>query len=294
MAKYKTRSVLTGMTVQSAKRKDVCRLPLNVTIHGCVYHMTRTRSNSVLLEDNNGMPCGLVSKTDVMAAFYAGFPIDTPAENIMNIPLFCRSEDPVDQILSVMKQNKIHRIYVQSESGMVQGTLSYFDIVGLMYRYCRTCIKSGRRPENLNNNDLPRLVVKDVMTDYILSCFEHDSIQKGIEVLMGIQSGAILVTDKENYPVGVLSKTDLNRAYAHCVTLDDTVKSIMGRPVVTCFPEESLVDVIQKMFLLNLQRLFVADKETGIANGVLSLSDAARFRSGTCKACSASRELSDE
>ncbi len=291
MPEYKKRGVLAGMTVQSAMRKDICRLPSSVTIHGCIYHMTRTRSNSVLLEDSEGVPAGLISKTDVMAAFYAGFSINTPAEGIMNVPLFCNELDLIDQALLKMNSNMIHRIYVQSDEGRVVGTLSYSDIVGQMYQYCRSCSKSGRMPEKLKALDLPRLIVKDVMTRQISSCVDDDTIQTGIETLMEIKSSAILVTDINQYPVGVLSKTDLNRAFAHCVPLVDSVSKIMGRPIVTCSPFDTLLDTLQKMLLLNLKRLFVVEPEDGKATGVLSLSDAARFRSGTCRACSATREL---
>jgi len=157
--------------------------------------------------------------------------------------------------------------------------------------YGRSCSKSGRMPEKLKALDLPRLIVKDVMTRQISSCVDDDTIQTGIETLMEIKSSAILVTDINQYPVGVLSKTDLNRAFAHCVPLVDSVSKIMGRPIVTCSPFDTLLDTLQKMLLLNLKRLFVVEPEDGKATGVLSLSDAARFRSGTCRACSATREL---
>jgi len=50
-----------------------------------------------------------------------------------------------------------------------------------------------------------------------------------------------------------------------------------------------LSDAIQLMLLKDVQRIFIhADDPTNIV-GVLSLSDAARFRSGSCRACTSSR-----
>lgn len=43
----------------------------------------------------------------------------------------------------------------------------------------------------------------------------------------------------------------------------------------------------------DIQRIFVREKINGKVTGVLCLSDATRFRSGTCKACGAGRVLAD-
>lgn len=48
------------------------------------------------------------------------------------------------------------------------------------------------------------------------------------------------------------------------------------------------LSAIQTMLLRDVQRLFVSAADSGEIIGVLSLSDAARFRSGTCRACTAS------
>jgi hypothetical protein len=55
-----------------------------------------------------------------------------------------------------------------------------------------------------------------------------------------------------------------------------------------------LSEAIQKMLLQDIQRLFVHHEVSGqnSITGVLALSDAARFRSGSCRACSAGRMLS--
>lgn len=289
MPVFKDRSVLTGMKVREAMRKNVSRLPADSSLKACIRFMNRCRINAVLLGGPDPEVQGVVSKTDIMGAYYAGLPIDGPAGDIMNPPLFCDLDDPIEQTLALMEAASIHRVYVKSKGSQVTGTLSYSDIVGLLYRYCRTCLKSGRQDTKIKEKELPRLTVKDVMTRQVISCHDTDTIVQALELLSAVQTGAVAVVDKKNCPVGVISKTDLNRAYSHGAGLDDPVTGIMGAPVVTCGPDDFLVDAIQKMFLLDLQRLFAADKDTGQVLGVLSLSDAARSRSGTCKACSASR-----
>ena len=57
--------------------------------------------------------------------------------------------------------------------------------------------------------------------------------------------------------------------------------------------EAGMGDAIQQMLIHDVQRLFVhADASApDHITGVLSLSDSARFRSGSCRACSAGRIL---
>lgn len=289
----RNRHVLTGMKVREAMRKNICQISADAPLKDCIRHMTRTKTNAILLNQldakSEQQPVGVISKTDIIAAFYALMNIQTPAQDIMNTPLYCHFNDPVPAILETMNSCGIHRIYVQSDTGLIQGVISFSDIVGQVYRYCRTCMKSGRLPDKIEKNQLPRLVVQDVMTDQVVSCLADDTIGDAVEVLITIQAGAVLVVDEHRYPLGVISKTDVNRAYAHGRALEDPARSIMGHPIVSCAPKDSLADAIQKMFLFDLQRLFVIDPDSKRVQGVLALSDAARFRSGTCAACSASR-----
>lgn len=63
----------------------------------------------------------------------------------------------------------------------------------------------------------------------------------------------------------------------------------MGKPVVSCEDGSDLADAIQQMLLNDVQRLFVHSEDPARIVGILSLSDAARFRSGSCRACTSSR-----
>ena len=59
----------------------------------------------------------------------------------------------------------------------------------------------------------------------------------------------------------------------------------MNSPAACCEKTILLSEAIQMMLLCDMQRLFVQESSQGPVSGVLSLSDATRFRSGTCKAC---------
>jgi CBS domain-containing protein len=254
--------------------------------------MIKYKINSVLLLDDQQQPVGVVSKTDIMSAYYAGFPTETPAESIMvGPPLFCYPDDDLESSLDTMHRHGIHRLYVLgADTKEVAGVLAYPDIVGLLYRYCRACdrglLTARRRKEE---DDFDRLKVKDVMTVEVSAYRDDRKLEEIIEGLTAHRFGAVLITDARNKAVGVVSKTDLIIAYKHGLTLDTGVAAVMSTPVNACDANTDLSDAIQQMLIGDVQRIFVHAGIPDEISGVLSLSDAARFRSGSCRACTSSR-----
>ena len=297
MPKVKKRSVLSGISVKEAMRHQVIRLPLSAPIDYCINRMIKYKINSLLLIDGKQRPVGIVSKTDIMSAFYAGFPTHTPVEDIMvGPPLYCYPDDELESSLDVMQHNRVHRLYVLgADASEVIGVLAYPDIVGLLYRYCRACdkglLKTRRRQAE---DDYRRLKVKDVMTASVTAYHENDALVTVIEGLTEHRCGAVLITDTQNKAVGVVSKSDLIVAYKHGVAVDVEADIVMSTPVKSCHGEAELSDAIQQMLLRDVQRIFVHGSDPAEIVGVLSLSDAARFRSGSCRACTASRLMQTE
>jgi CBS domain-containing protein len=237
--------------------------------------MIKYKINSVLLIDEKERPSGIVTKTDIMSAFYAGFPTGTPVEGIMvGPPLYCHPEDELESSLDSMRQNGVHRLYVMdADTAEVTGVLAYPDIVGLLYRYCRACVKGllkARR--HSEDNEYQRLKVKDVMTASVTAFLENDALVTVIEGLTEHRCGAVLITNAGNMAVGVVSN-----------------RTVMSTPVKSCHGDAELSNAIQQMLLRDVQRIFVHGSDPAKIVGVLSLSDAARFRSGSCRACTSSR-----
>jgi len=292
MPRIDKRSVLSGISVKQAMRRQVIQLPQNAAVDYCINRMIKYKVNAVLITDEKQLPVGVVSKTDLMSAFYAGFPVATPVENIMAAPpLFCDPNDELESSLDAMQQNGVHRLYVQApDSNDIVGVLAYPDIVGLLYRYCRACdrglLKARRRADE---DQFRRLKVKDVMTAAVTAYLEEDELTRVIEGLTAHRFGAVLIRNKMGKAVGVVSKSDLIVAYKHGVTVDARAAEIMSKPVVSCDARADLADAIQQMLLRDVQRLFVHADDSGQIAGILSLSDAARFRSGSCRACTPSR-----
>ncbi|MBW2615882.1 MAG: CBS domain-containing protein, partial [Deltaproteobacteria bacterium] len=140
-----------------------------------------------------------------------------------------------------------------------------------------------------------RFTVKEVMTDRVESFEDGDDLNTLIEGLSQYRFGAVLIKDASGRAVGIVSKTDLIVAYRHGLSPDTKAKDIMSQGVRACQKDAYLAEAIQQMILSDVLRLFVYEKEPDQIVGVLSFTDAARIRSGSCSACLASRiKIDDE
>ena len=290
--------VLGKLSVAEAMRRQVVGLSQKVTIDRSINYMIKYKVNALLMTDGEDKPSGVVSKTDIMGAYYAALPIDSPLEYIMNAPPhFCRADDSLDTALNQMRSNSIYRIYVlAADTGSVVGVLAYPDIVGLLYRYCHACEYShlGKNKAYRNEEPIVRYRVRDIMTQPVKSFSQNEPLIQVIEGLSAFRFGAVLLTDIHNKPAGVISKSDLALAYKHGIPTETSAETIMSTPVHACEENEYLEIAIQKMIFSEVHRLLVYNKTPQNIIGVLSLSDAARLRSGSCHACVSSRIKIDE
>jgi CBS domain-containing protein len=238
---------------------------------------------------------GVVTKIDLIGAYYAGLPLKTSASAIMvGPPLFCHLEDSLDAALDAaldqMRAYKIHWLYVREQGHQAVGVLAYPDIVGLPYPYCHQCDCNVLR--KTADKEIPlaeRFRLRVVMTPGVYAHDQNDGLLKVMEGLVAHKFGALLITGRGGEPVGVISKTDLILAYKHRMPAEVRAATVMTREVQACDGDNLLVGALRRMIFADVSRLFVYQTTSRHIVGVFSLSDAARLRSGTCRACVSSR-----
>lgn len=286
------KDTLTGLKVKHAMRKQLIVLQPDDTIDCCIQYLIKYKINALLIGQDGKSPLGVVSKTDIMGAWYAGMPLSSPIEMIMNSPpLLCSKEDTLDSALNTMRENNIYRLYVLDEgSESAVGAVAYPDIVGLLYSYCSKCDQGlfNRRGDSLQDK-VKRYKVSEIMTQNVASCREEERLESVVEIISSLKIGALLVADSQNYPKGVISKTDIILCYRHGLDLDLPAARIMSTPAALCLQDVPVESAIKSMILNDVHRLFVIPKKNQPISGIISLSDAARLRSGSCHACVSSR-----
>ncbi len=285
------KNVLSGIQVAAAMRRQVVRLPRFAPVEQAVRFTIKFKVNALLVHDGEEVPAGVVSKTDLMGAYYAGLPLETSVEAIMVAPpLFCRESDSLETALEVMRTNRVHRLYVLGETEIeATGVLAYPDIVGMLYRFCHKCDRSLTRVRKGAARLADHFRVAEVMTPSAYAALEEEPLAAVVEGLSAHRFGAVLIRDGAGHPTGVISKSDLMMAYRHGVSMDTPAREIMSRPVHVCDQEADLASAIQHMIYSDIHRIFVFKGDSRNIVGTLSLSDAARVRSGSCRACVSSR-----
>lgn len=285
------RNVMQDLTVREAMRRLTIHLGAEASLDKVISHAIKYKVNAILVTDTGGEALGVVTKTDLMGAYYAGLPLHTPASSIMvGPPLFCHLEDSLDAALDQMRTHKIHRLYVKEEGQKAVGVLAYPDIVGLLYRYCHQCDRNLlRKTADKEHSLADRFRLREVMTPGVYAHDANDSLLQVMEGLAAHKFGALLITGADSAPAGVISKTDLILAYKHGTPAEVKAKAVMTKGVQACDGDDILVNALRRMIFADVSRLFVYKGAPGHLVGVFSLSDAARFRSGTCRACVSSR-----
>lgn len=289
----KAKHTLSGLVVSQAMRRQIIRLPRETAIDHSINHLIKYKLNALLVTGEAGEPVGVVSKSDIMGAYYAGLPIDSPLAHIMvGPPIFCGPEAALEAALETMRSSSVYRLYVrEAEEGRVVGALAYPDIVGLLYKYCHNCEYSHLRQERkaVAGDEIKRFTVGELMTAEVQAVADTDTLLTAMEVLSTYRFGAVLVRDGAGAPCGVISKTDLALAYKHGLDPGTQAEKIMSSPVQLCGADDLLEDAIMAMIYSDVHRLFVRAAGSAAVVGVFSLSDAARIRSGSCHACISSR-----
>lgn len=286
------RNVLRGLQVKDAMRRQFIHRTPSASIQGAIRAMIKFKVDTVLVTDHQLHPEGLVSKTDLMGAYYGGVPVTRPLATVMiGPPVVCCHDTALENALETMQTNGIHQIYVLGDPyDQVVGLLTYPDIVGMLYRFCSKCRWNSRRRRGSEREaPVQRLIVRDVMTPAVQFYLENDPLGTVMEGLAAQGFGAALIKDHGGRPTGVLSKTGLVLAYLRDRPLDTPAAEVMSTPVRSCDRSATLREALQQMIFSDVQRLFVHVNEPEDVVGVFTLSDAARARSGSCRACTPSR-----
>ncbi len=218
--------VLKGLTVQDAMRRQVIQQPADAFLAQGIRAMIKFKVNAVLITGHGQEPLGVVSKTDLMTAYYSGLPLKAPLASIMvGPPQFCQPQDSLDAALDQMRENRIHRLYVTDpEAQTVTGVLAFPDIVGMLYRYCHRCDRSliQRRDQDDDPNWDDRYTVREVMTASVTFSSATASLWDVMGGLAANKFGAVPIVDAAGLPKGVVSKSDLVVAYLHGVSPETT------------------------------------------------------------------------
>ncbi len=106
------------------------------------------------------------------------------------------------------------------------------------------------------------MLVRAAMSSPVISVSENTDIAKLAKVMKDRNVGAVIVTDEEERPVGIVTERDIvTRVVAQGGDQRDIVaKSVMSSPLHVVAPDMSLMEAMRLMDKLNIRRLGVMYK----------------------------------
>jgi CBS domain-containing protein len=119
----------------------------------------------------------------------------------------------------------------------------------------------------------PKMLVKDVMTSPVVTIGEKETIYKAAQLMSKQDVGCIVVVDKNNKPVGILTEKDMVTRVLAKNQVPNRIRAgkAMTTPLITIDPDTTLAEAARKMSRLNVRRLGVVYK--GNLEGVISSKD---------------------
>jgi CBS domain-containing protein len=180
---------------------------------------------------------------------------------------------------------------VEDEPNRVVGVLAYPDILGMLYRYCHRCERSTLRVQASGppGKLADYFKVCELMNPAFEVHGEDDSLTQVMESISAHHFRTVLIKGDNDLPLGVVSTTDLILAYMHGIPSRAGAKTVMNVPVLSSDHDEPLLIAVKKMIFYDLDTLYVHKDSPANIVGTVTLADAARVRSGSCRACIVSR-----
>lgn len=126
-------------------------------------------------------------------------------------------------------------------------------------------------------------LVRDAMHVGVISCPTETSVADALTLIKRYRIHAVVITEGPGHLAGILSQTDLLRAWKDGASYDHVmqgqVSTIMTRSVITCMPDMELDRAIRLLNRNHIHRLVVVEERNDgrvWPTGILSMSDVVR------------------
>lgn len=108
----------------------------------------------------------------------------------------------------------------------------------------------------------------------IVSCREDDSLDTIVRRMADDDISALVVTNKDGLLQGIISRSDVLRAYAHSENWRaDTVAQHMTRDVITVTPDTKLIEAADLLVHKHIHRVVVVREEESGSRPIAVISD---------------------
>lgn len=177
----------------------------------CAIRMDAFQIGSIIIVDDEKL-IGIVTKSDLTKHFSNSFAGAYKVKDYMNTKLItCRKSDSLSFALTMLNKNKIARLVVTDNDGRPVGIISY-DTFLKNSEYFKLD-KQNTRDYLLPKISTKELLVSDLIGNELLTIGCADDLAKAARLMAEYKISGIPVTDENGNLEGVISATDVIRAY---------------------------------------------------------------------------------
>ena len=172
--------------------------------------------SSVIVVDNDGKLVGIITKSDLTRNFSVLYNRVYKVEDYMSKKIItCRKADSLSFALDMLNKNKISKLVVTDNDGKPTGVISYDTFMR----------NSGFFKANKSTRDylLPSTTAKEMKVgnlteDELLIVDRNDDLAKAAKLMGKYKVSGIPVVDNNGSLEGIISSTDIVKAYSEMET----------------------------------------------------------------------------
>ncbi|CAD6368645.1 CBS domain-containing protein [metagenome] len=210
----KTAHAIDEIPIKHVMQKNVISVTDGTEDHfvQCAARMETFKIGSVVLVNDTGEIIGIVSRTDLTKSYASVFGGRYVVKQFMNKKIVtCRKNDSLKFVSSLMSKNQVSRVIVTDENGNPIGLISTNTL--LTHSDYFTNGKTRSRDYLLPANK-EQMVAGDLLTDKLVTVNEEDDLAMAASKMIKNQIGGIPVINSNHNLVGIVSKTDVVRAFS--------------------------------------------------------------------------------
>ena len=211
----KTARAIDEIPIKHVMQKNIILLADGFEDHfdQCSARMETFKIGSVILVDDNGELVGIVSRTDLVKAYANVFGGKYLVKDFMSKKVVtCRKSDSIKFALSLMNKNEVSRLVVTDEDGCPIGLITTNTLLSHSDYFTKG--KTRSRDYLLPIEGGEKLKVKDLLTDKLITIAEEDDLATAASLMIKNKVSGIPVTNSKKNLIGVVSKTDVVKAFS--------------------------------------------------------------------------------
>jgi CBS domain-containing protein len=178
----------------------------------CAIRMDAFQVSSIIIVDDDGRLGGIVTKSDLVKNFASKFTGVYKVKDYMSTKMItCRRSDSILFALDMLDKNKISRLVVTDNNGRPVGIISYDTFLRNSEFF--KLGKQNTREYLLPKASAKELKVGDLIGNELLTIESEDDLAKAARLITKYKVSGMPTLDRNGNLEGVISATDITRAY---------------------------------------------------------------------------------